>query len=83
MLGRSEVEVRAISTSAEGRWARSSEDSKVFLKEEGAVVERRLPGRLRVRPFLTRLSVLPWTLRGGVKGCERGGGSVGRSAAGR
>lgn len=48
----------------------------------GSVVDRRLDGRLG-RNFLSRLSVLPWTLRGGVRGWDRGGGSVGRSAAGR
>ena len=48
---------------------------------EDAVVDRREVGLL-VFPFLSRLSVLPWTLRGGVSGCERGGRSVGRNAAG-
>ncbi len=32
--------------------------------------------------LLSRLSVLPWSERGGVRGAARGGRSVGRSAAG-
>lgn len=45
-----------------------------------SVVLRRLIGRLDSAP--SRLSVLPWTERGGVRGEARGGRSVGRSAAG-
>lgn len=45
-----------------------------------SVVLRWLSGRLDSAP--SRLSVLPWTERGGVRGEARGGRSVGRSAAG-
>ena len=45
-----------------------------------SVVLRRLTGRPVPAP--SRLSVLPWTERGGVRGEGRGGRSVGRSAAG-
>ena len=45
-----------------------------------SVLLRRLIGRLDSSP--SRLSVLPWTERGGVRGEARGGRSVGRSAAG-
>ena len=45
-----------------------------------SVVLRRLIGRPDSVP--SRLSVLPWTERGGVRGEGRGGRSVGRSAAG-
>ncbi len=45
-----------------------------------SVVLRRLIGRRDSAP--SRLSVLPWTERGGVRGEARGGRSVGRSAAG-
>lgn len=45
-----------------------------------SVVLRRLMGRPDSAPL--RLSVLPWTERGGVRGDGRGGRSVGRSAAG-
>lgn len=45
-----------------------------------SVVPRRLMGCLDSAP--SRLSVLPWTERGGVRGEARGGRSVGRSAAG-
>ena len=45
-----------------------------------SVVLRLLIGRLASAP--SRLSVLPWTERGGVRGEGRGGRSVGRSAAG-
>ena len=45
-----------------------------------SAVLRRLTGRLDSGP--SRLSVLPWTERGGVRGEGRGGRSVGRSAAG-
>lgn len=44
-------------------------------------VERRLTGRLSP-PVRSRLSVLPWRLRGGVRGEGRCGRSVGRRAAG-
>lgn len=43
-------------------------------------VLRRLIGRPNSAP--SRLSVLPWMERGGVRGEGRGGRSVGRSAAG-
>lgn len=43
-------------------------------------VDRRLIGRLVCE--LPKLSVLPWALRGGVRGAGREGFSVGRSAAG-
>lgn len=36
----------------------------------------------RLDAAASRLSVLPWTDRGGVRGEARGGRSVGRSAAG-
>ena len=45
-----------------------------------SVVLRRLIGRLDSAP--SRLSVLPWTERGGVRGVARGARSVGRRAAG-
>lgn len=45
-----------------------------------SVVLRWLSGRRDSVP--SRLSVLPWTERGGVRGEGRGGRSVGRSAAG-
>ena len=45
-----------------------------------SVVLRRLTGR--PDSAWSRLSVLPWTERGGVRGEGRGGRSVGRSAAG-
>ena len=45
-----------------------------------SVVLRRLIGSLDSAP--SRLSVLPWTERGGVRGEAREGRSVGRSAAG-
>ena len=45
-----------------------------------SIVPRRLIGSRDSAP--SRLSVLPWTERGGVRGEARGGRSVGRSAAG-
>jgi hypothetical protein len=62
-------------------WGRSSSAASArtaFLLLEA--VDRRLMGR----PVCERskLSVLPWTLRGGVRGAGRRGFSVGRSAAG-
>ena len=45
-----------------------------------SVLLRRLIGCLDSAP--SRLSVLPWTERGGVRGEARGGRSVGRRAAG-
>ena len=45
-----------------------------------SVVPRRVMGRLDSAP--SKLSVLPWTERGGVRGEARGGRSVGRNAAG-
>lgn len=45
-----------------------------------SAVERRLTGRPVAVP--SRLSVLPWTERGGVRGEARGGRSVGRRTAG-
>lgn len=46
-----------------------------------SAVERRLTGRLGL-VLSSRLSVLPWTERGGVRGEGRYGLSVGRRAAG-
>lgn len=56
-------------------------------KDESIVVvvlERWEDGRLPARRdfFSTRESELPWRERGGVRGCERSGRSVGRRAAG-
>ena len=79
---RSEVEERASSMSEVGMSEGRSEARRSCF-DEGGRLERREEGRDRVRGYLCRLSLLPWVDRGGVRGWERGGGSVGRSAAGR
>lgn len=72
-MGRSSVGIGGVEGSSSLNWPKAP----LFLLS--AVVERRLIGRLG--SALSKLSVLPWTECGGVKG-EGRSRSVGRRAAG-